>query len=89
MTNDARRTGLAALVAGSLAGLVLGIGGIASAQEATPTPAPSSSTATPAPETDADTDAQTRDELCDEEDGAAGTDDSATDTATEPAADAV
>jgi len=57
-----------ALAVGSLAGLVLGFGGIASAQTETPAPSPSTSTS---PELPAEQDAA-RDELCDEDEAAGG-----------------
>ena len=64
-----RRLGpVTALAVGSVAGHVLGIGGIASAQTAeTPAPAPSTSVA---PEAEAEEDAA-QDELCDKEEAAA------------------
>ena len=67
-----RRIGpVTALAAGSLAGIVLGFGGIASAQTAE-TPAPSPSTSA---------DATQDDELCDEDDATADTADSTAGTA--------
>ncbi len=66
-----RRLGpVTALAAGSLAGLVLGLGGVASAQ--TETPAPSTS-ATPEAGTETDTgaDGAARDPLCDEDEAPA------------------
>ena len=56
---------LVALAAGSLAGLVLGMGGIASAQEATPTPAPSTTAPQEAPDTTTE-DGDGEKEPCDE-----------------------
>ena len=63
-TRRGRLLPVTSLVAGSLAGLVLGIGGVASAQTAE-TPAPSPSTSAPAE------DGAAQDELCDREETAA------------------
>jgi hypothetical protein len=70
-----RRLGpVTALAAGSLVGLVLGVGGIASAQTVeTPAPSPSTSTAPEVQSQDDAADDAARDGLCDKED-AAGSD---------------
>jgi hypothetical protein len=65
-----RRLGpVTALVAGSLAGLVLGLGGTASAQTAqTPVPSPSASAT---PEAGTEQEDAARDPLCDEDEAGA------------------